>query len=115
MSMLDSSVKAKIVETTSIEANITIKEILHIMCNHWTKCLDNYYVIESEPELSVDNYSDSVTINLSGTDRVNLDHIIDDVNMLVEEDIEKLIRAKNIQHEKDVVKEVVEEGENGSL
>ena len=108
MSVLDNNVKAKIVETTSIEANITIQKILDMICKHWEKCLDNYYVLESEPELSVDDYSDSITVNLNTSDRVNIEHIISDVSMLFEEELEKVIKEKNAA-------EIVEEGENGSL
>ena len=108
MSVLENEVKAKIIETKSIEANITIQKILDMICNHWTKCLDNYYVLESEPELSVDDYSDSITVNLNTSDRVNIDHVIDDVAMLFEEELEKIIKEKQVE-------EVVEEGENGSL
>jgi len=114
MSILDNNVKAKIVETKSIEANVTIKKILTMICGQWTKCLDNYYVMESEPELSVDNHSDSITVNLSSTDRVDIEHIIDDVSVLFEEELENLIKEKNASQLKQL-EEVVEEGENGSL
>ena len=116
MSVLDSNVKAKIVETTTIEANITIQKILDMVCKHWEKCMDNYYVMESEPELSTDNYSDSVTINLNSSDKVNISHVIDDVRILFEEELEKHIRKEEdaiIANIKDKV--AIEEGENGSL
>ena len=112
MSVLDNEVKAKIIETNSIEANITIKKLLDMSCNHWEKCMDNYYVMESEPELSTDDYSDSVTVNLSCGDRVNLDHVVDDVRCLFEEELENYIKKQEaLKH----TEKCVEEGENGSL
>ena len=113
MSILDNNVKAKIIETKSMETNITIRAILDIACKHWTKCLDNYYVLESEPELSVDDYNDSVTINLNSSDRANIEHLSDDVVMLVEEELENFIKDKNaaeLTHQRND-----EEGESGSL
>jgi len=114
MSVLENEVNAKIVETKSIEANITIQKILDIICKHWEKCLDNYYVMESEPELSVDDYSDSITVNLNSSDRANIEHIINDVAMLFEEELEELIRKEEAKRIADS-KQPVEEGENGSL
>ncbi len=35
MSVLENEVKAKIIETNSIEANITIKKLLDMICKHW--------------------------------------------------------------------------------
>ena len=117
MSVLDSNVKAKIVETTTIEANITIQKILDMVCKHWEKCMDNCYVMESEPELSTDDYNDSVTINLSCSDKVNLDHVVEDVRMLFEEELEKVIKEQNtkLRHDQIMAKKPVEEGEDGSL
>jgi len=121
MSMLDSSVKAKIVETTTIEANITIQKILDMVCKHWEKCMDNYYIMDSEPELSTDdNYNgDSVTVNLSCSDKVNLDHIVDDVRMLFEEELAELIRKEDAKRLADMKvfpdKNIIEEGEGGTL
>tara|TARA_R110002020_G_C16009802_1_gene750998 strand:- start:242 stop:586 length:345 start_codon:yes stop_codon:yes gene_type:complete len=114
MSVLDNEVNAKIVETKSIEANITIQKILDIINKHWEKCLNNYYVMESEPELSVDNYSDSITVNLNSSNEVNTEHIANDVAMLLEEELEELIRKKEAKRIADS-KQPVEEGENGSL
>tara|TARA_R100000234_G_scaffold36847_1_gene21845 strand:+ start:15192 stop:15518 length:327 start_codon:yes stop_codon:yes gene_type:complete len=108
MSVLDNEVKAKIVETTSIEANITIKKLLDMICKHWEKCMDNYYVMESEPELSTDDYSDSITVNLNTSDRVDLNHVVDDVRMLFEEELEEYIKKQEALQS-------VEEGESGSL
>ncbi len=71
MSVFENEVKAQIIETNSIEANITIKKLLDMICKHWEKCMDNYYVMESEPELSTDDYNDSVTVNLSCGDKVS--------------------------------------------
>ena len=113
MSVLENNVKAKIVETTSMEANITIKTILNMVCKHWEKCLDNYYIMESEPELSYDSYGDSVTVNLSSSDRANIDHIMDDVATLLEDDIKEYIKEKNTTEPTD--KKVREEGWNGEL
>ena len=113
MSVLENNVKAKIIETKSMEANITIKTILDIACKHWTKCLDNYYVMDSEPELSTDDCGDNVTVSLNCYDRINLDHLTDDVTMLVEEELENFIKDKNaaeLTHQRND-----EEGENGSL
>ncbi len=108
MSVLENEVKAKIVETKSIEANITIKKLLDMICKHWEKCMDNYHVTESEPELSTDDFNDSVTVNLSCGDRVSLDHVIDDVRMLFEEELEEYIKKQEaLKH--------VEEGEDGNL
>lgn len=119
MSMLDSSVKAKIVETTSIEADITIKKLLDMICKHWTKCLDNYYISDSEPELSTDDYGDSVTINLSSSEKANIDHLVDDVIMLFEEELAELIRKEDAKRLADMKvfpdKNIIEEGEDGSL
>ena len=118
MSMLDSNVKAKIVETTTIETNITIQKILDMVCKHWEKCMDNYYVMDSEPELSTDAYSDNVTVNLS-SDKVNLDHVVEDVKMLFEEELEELIRKEDAKRLADMKvfpdKNIIEEGEDGSL
>jgi len=112
MSVLDNEVKAKIVETTSIEANITIKKLLDMICKHWEKCMDNYYVMESEPELSTDDYSDSITVNLNTSDKVNLDHVVDDVRMLFEEELEEYIKKQEaLKHSE----KRVEEGESGTL
>ena len=108
MSVLDNEVKAKIIETNSIEANITIKKLLDMICKHWEKCMDNYYVMESEPELSTDDYNDSVTVNLSCGERVNLDHVVDDVRMLFEEELEEYIKKQEVLKSS-------EEGESGSL
>ncbi len=108
MSVLENEVKAKIIETNSIEANITIKKLLDMICKHWEKCMDNYYVMESEPELSTDDYNDSVTVNLSCGDKVSLDHVIDDVRMLFEEELEEYIRKQEVLKS-------AEEGESGSL
>tara|TARA_B100000676_G_C17290447_1_gene442139 strand:- start:2 stop:328 length:327 start_codon:yes stop_codon:yes gene_type:complete len=108
MSVLDNEVKAKIIETNSIEANITIKKLLDMICKHWEKCMDNYYVMESEPELSTDDYNDSVTVNLSCGERVNLDHVVDDVRMLFEEELEEYIKKQEVLKS-------AEEGESGSL
>ena len=113
MSVLDNEVNAKVVETKSMEANVTIQKILEMICQHWEKCLDSYYIMDSEPELSIDNYSDSVTINLDSSDRVNIEHIISDVTLLFEEELENFIKDKNaaeLTHQKNH-----EEGENGSL
>ena len=108
MSVLENEVKAKIVETKSIEANITIKKLLDMICKHWEKCMDNYHVTESEPELSTDDYNDSVTVNLSCGDKVSLDHVIDDVRMLFEEELEEYIIKQEALKS-------AEEGESGSL
>ena len=108
MSILSNEVKAKIVETKSIEANITIQKILDMICKLWEKCLDNYYLMESEPELSTDDYSDSITINLNSSDKVNIDHIVSDVAMLFEEELEEYIKQQEIIA-------TAEEGENGTL
>ena len=108
MSVLDNEVKAKIVETKSIETKLTIKVLLEMISKHWQKCMDNYYVMDSEPELSTDDYTDSVTINLSCGDRINLDHVSDDVTMLFEEELEEYIRKQEALKSS-------EEGESGNL
>ena len=118
MSILENNVKAKIVETKSIEANITIQKILDIICKAWEQRLDHYYIMESEPELGVDNYSDSVTIELCGTDKANISHIVEDVTGIFEEEIEKYIKEQKSIEVFDKIKEAKinpEEGENGSL
>ena len=118
MSILENNVKAKIVETKSIEANITIQKILDIICKAWEQRLDHYYVMESEPELSVDDYGDSVTINLSDKDRADISHIIEDVTGIFEEEIEKYIKAQKSIEVFDQIREAKEnpeEGENGSI
>ena len=118
MSILENNVKAKIVETKSIEANITIQKILDIICKAWEQRLDHYYVMESEPELSVDDYNDSVTINLSDTSRADISHIIEDVTSIFEEEMEKYIKEqKSIEVFNQIkeAKENPEEGENGSI
>ena len=117
MSVLETKVKATLVETKSLEANVTIQKILDMICNHWTKCLDNYYIMDSEPELSTDDYGDSVTVNLSSSNKVDIDHIIEDVAMLFEEELEKVIKEQHTQlrHDQITSKQPLEEGENGSL
>ena len=110
MTVLQSKVTAKIVETKSIEANITIQKILDMICTQWTNCLDNYYIMDSEPELSTDDYSDSITVSLNCSDKVNIDNIIQDVAMLFEEELEKYIKNQEI-----LDKAPCEEGENGVL
>ena len=114
MSVLETNIKAKIVETKSIEANITIQKILDMVCNHWIKSLDNnYYVMDEEPYLSTDDNGDNVTVTLSDYSRSNIDNIVDDVTMLFEEELEKLIKDKNVAEMTNL--KTVEEGENGSL
>ena len=111
MSVLDNEVKAKIIETNSLETKVTIKVLLEMICKHWEKCLDNYYVMEDEPKLSCDSYDDSVTINLSSSDRVNLDHVSDDVTMLFEEELEELIKKDEREkaHNEEITNKVMEE------
>ncbi len=65
-------------------------------------------MMEYEPELSTDDYNDSVTVNLSCGDKVSLDHVIDDVRMLFEEELEEYIRKQEVLKS-------AEEGESGSL
>ena len=111
MSVLDNEIKAKIIETKSLETKVTIKVLLEMISKHWEKCLDNYYVMESEPELSTDDYNDSVTVNLSCGDRVSLDHVSDDVTMLFEEELEQLIKKDEEEraHNEKVTNKVMEE------
>ena len=108
MSVLSNEIKARLVETKVKEASLTIKVLLDMICKHWEKCLDNYYIMESEPELSTDDCSDSVTVSLSCYDRVNINHIVDDVAMLLEEELEEFIKKQEILA-------TAEEGENGTL
>jgi len=118
MSILENNVKAKIVETKSIEANITIQKILDMICKAWEQRLDQYYIMDSEPELSTDDCNDSVTVNLNCSDRANIDHIVDDVTEIFEEEIEKYIKEqKSIEVFNKIkeAKENPEEGENGVL
>ena len=109
MSVLSNNIKAQIIETKTLEANINIQQILEMVSEIWEKRLDNYYIMESEPELGVDNYSDSVTIELCGVDKANISHIKDDVREVFEEMLESYIKEK----QKTLVAK--EEGENGSL
>ena len=110
MSVLESKIKAKIVETKSIEANITIKKLLEMACKNWEQCLDNYYIMNEEPSISTDEGNDYITVGLNDYSKVNIKHIIDDVNMLFEEDLEKYIKEKEV-----LDKLPREEGENGVL
>ena len=109
MSVLDNKIKAKIVETKSIEASLTIQLILTMICKHWEKCLDNYYIMEAEPELKTDDYGDSVTINISDTSRIDIEGVVSDVSMLFEEELEEYIKQQEI------LATAVEEGEDGVL
>tara|TARA_R110002051_G_scaffold77674_2_gene141133 strand:+ start:1916 stop:2290 length:375 start_codon:yes stop_codon:yes gene_type:complete len=121
--LLENEVTAKIVETKSMKATITIQKILDIICEKWSSCLDGYYIYNEEPVLSSDNYSDtSVTVNLYNSDRVKIDNIIDDVTMLFEEELEDFVKKEQNRHDDTMatfkkVKEtkLSEEGENGSL
>tara|TARA_R110000824_G_scaffold213650_3_gene399887 strand:- start:2471 stop:2845 length:375 start_codon:yes stop_codon:yes gene_type:complete len=121
--LLENEVTAKIVETKSMKATITIQKILDIICEKWSSCLDGYYIYNEEPVLSSDNYSDtSVTVNLYNSDRVKIDNIIDDVTMLFEEELEDFVKKEQNRHDDTIatfkkVKEtkLSEEGENGSL
>ena len=95
--LLENEVTAKIVETKSMKATITIQKILDIICEKWSSCLDGYYIYNEEPVLSSDNYSDtSVTVNLYNSDRVKIDNIIDDVTMLFEEELEDFVKKSKI-------------------
>jgi len=117
MSVLETKVKAKLVETKSLEANVTIQKILDMICNHWTGCLDNYYIMNEEPTLSSDDGGDYITVGLNDYSRVNIDHIIEDVAMLFEEELEKVIKEQHTQlrHDQITSKQPLEEGENGVL
>ena len=110
MSVLENNVKAKIVETKTTEASITIKKIVSMVSKHWEKCLDNYYIMDEEPSISTDEYQDSVTVSINDYSSVKINDIADDVAILFEEELETYIKEQEV-----LDKMPREEGENGSL
>ena len=56
--------------------------------------LDNSYVYDSQPELSYDDYTDSVTVNLSVGEPMDIKHMIDDAKVMFQEGIENYFKDK---------------------
>ena len=76
----------KVIENS---VDITLEQILDMFAEEVERQLDNSYVYDSQPELSYDDYTDSVTVNLSVGEPMDIKHIIDDAKIMFEEAIEK--------------------------
>ena len=109
MSIKESQVLLK-KETVKVqEVNVTIQKLLDTFISSMTEVLDKYYISEEEPEMGVDNYSDSVEVTLS-VEKVKVDNVATDVNDLFEDRLNILIESESSKSE-----EPEEEGENGQL
>ena len=104
--------KVTIKKTTIIEdkVEISLKEIKQQFETAFTTILSNYYIYSEEPELSCNDYNNSVTIDLN-TDTSEQDGIIDDAIFEAEALLEKLINRK-IEESKELP-EAHETGEVG--
>tara|TARA_R100001594_G_C3907126_1_gene232380 strand:- start:110 stop:454 length:345 start_codon:yes stop_codon:yes gene_type:complete len=74
-----------------IENNVdmTLEEILDMFAKQVIHQLNNCHIYDTEPELSYDDYTDSVTVNLSLGGVQDPEAIIDDAKIMFEEAIEK--------------------------
>ena len=86
------NLKTKTVIENTIE--ITIQEIIDMFGKEIELAMDSYYIYDSDPELSTDDYGESVTVHLSLGDRKKSDDIIEDSKIMFQEAIEEYFKDK---------------------
>ena len=74
--------------------DITLEKILDMFAREVERQLGNSFIYDSEPELSTDDYSDSITVNLSVGEPMNIEHMIDDAKIMFEEVLENYFKDK---------------------
>ena len=86
------NLKTKTVIENSID--ITLQEIVEMFSKEVVQQIDNYYIYDSEPELSTDDYDESVTVNLTLSNRRDSSKIIEDAKTMFEESLEEYFKDK---------------------
>ena len=128
MEINKSKVTLEMVETTTKTAEISVEEILEIVFEKLDGALDGFTIYSDPPALDYSDNGESMEVYISGVDDyIETSDIINDVEKMTNDGLEKYIKEMSEVKKEDVTTEkkapaqkrpadyIGEEGENGTL